>query len=209
MNPPIYRTAFVELISEVGEHLAGSWEIIPNPEEWPMGAHLVDSDLRASLYFNHHVQPGHVHVGKIRVSAELPKDAKDEIPYVEGYGQFGKRMPAINVSFDKSPQQIAKDIERRLMPEYMDVLSKALTRIVSSDSYHSKTEGFAGQIAKLVGVEAKGNKVDFYRSPHPVLNETISRAEVHEDDVELELRLSYGMTMEVLEFLIGHKPLRE
>ena len=195
----------MELIAGVGEHLAGNWEIIPNPEEWPMGAHLVDPDLHASLYFNHHVQPGHVHVGKIRVSADLPKDAKGEIPYVEGYGQLGKRMPAINVSFDKTPQQIAKEIERRLMPEYMDILMKALSRIASSDAYHSKTEDFAEQIAKLVGVEAKGNKVDFYRSPHPVLNDTISRAEVHEDDVDLELHLSYGMTMKVLKILIDHR----
>jgi hypothetical protein len=201
MNPPISRGAFLELIAGVGEHLAGRWDIIPNPEEWPMGAHLVDPELHASLYFNHNE-------GKIHVSTVLPKDAKGEIPYVEGYGQFGKRMPSINVSFDKTPEQIAKEIERRLMPEYMDVLMKALTRIASSDSYHSKTEGFAEQIAKLVGVEAKGNKVDFYRSPHPLLNETISRAEVHDDDVELELRLSYGMTMEVLEFVINHRPPR-
>ena len=198
MNPPISRAAFVELIAGVGEHLTGTWEIIPNPEDWAMGARLVDPDLHASLYFNHHE-------GKIHVSCDLPKDAKGEIPYVEGYGQFGKRMPSINTSFNKSPEQIAKDIERRLMPEYLDILMKALSRIASSDAYHSKTEGFAGQIAKLVGVEAKGNKVDFYRSPHPVLNETISRAEVHEDDVELELRLSYGMTMEVLKFLIARR----
>jgi hypothetical protein len=192
----------VELIAGVGEHLAGNWEIIPNPEEWPMGAHLVDPEAHANLYFNHHE-------GKIHVSTDLPKDTKGEIPYVEGYGQFGKRMPSINTSFNKTPEQIAKEIERRLMPEYMDILMKALSRIASSDSYHNKTEGFAEQIAKLVGVEAKGNKVNFYRSRHPVLNETISRAEVHEDDVELELRLSYGMTMEVLEFLINHRPLRE
>ena len=192
----------MELIAGVGEHLAGNWEIIPNPEEWPMGAHLVDPEAHANLYFNHHE-------GKIHVSADLPKDTKGEIPYVEGYGQFGKRMPSINTSFNKTPEQIAKEIERRLMPEYMDILMKALSKIASSDSYHNKTEGFAEQIAKLVGVEAKGNKVNFYRSRHPVLNETISRAEVHEDDVELELRLSYGMTMEVLEFLINHRPLRE
>jgi hypothetical protein len=202
VNPPISRPAFVELIAGVGEHLAGNWEIIPNPEEWPMGAHLVDPEAHANLYFNHHE-------GKIHVSTDLPKDTKGEIPYVEGYGQFGKRMPSINTSFNKTPEQIAKEIERRLMPEYMDILMKALSRIASSDSYHNKTEGFAEQIAKLVGVEAKGNKVNFYRSRHPVLNETISRAEVHEDDVELELRLSYGMTMEVLEFLINHRPLRE
>ena len=188
----------MELIAGVGEHLTGNWELIPNPEEWPMGAHLVDPEAHANLYFNHHE-------GKIHVSADLPKDAKGEIPYVEGYGQFGKRMPSINTSFNKTPEQIAKEIERRLMPEYMDILMKALSRIASSDSYHNKTEGFAEQIAKLVGVEAKGNKVDFYRSPHPVLNETISRAEVHEDDVELELRLSYGMTMEVLKFLIARR----
>ena len=202
MNPPISRTAFLEMIAGVGEHLAGNWDILPNPEEWPMGAHLVDHDLHASLYFNHHE-------GKLHVSSDLPKDAKGEIPYVEGYGQLGKRMPSINTSFNKTPEQIAKDIERRLMPEYMDVLMKALSGIASSDAYHSKTEGFAKQIAKLIGVEAKENKIDFYRSPHPVFSETISRAEVHDDDVELELRLSYGMTMEVLEFLVSHRPLRE
>ena len=202
MNPPISRSAFLELIAGVGEHLAGNWDIIPNPEEWPMGAHLVDPELHASLYFNHNE-------GKIHVSSDLPKDAKGEIPYVEGYGQYGKRMPSINTSFSKTPEQIARDIERRLMPKYMDVLMKALTKIASSDAYHSKTEGFAGQIAKLVGVEAKGNKIDFYHSPHPVLNGTISRAEVYDDEVGLELKLSHEMTMEVLEFLISRRPPRE
>ena len=194
MNPPISHTAFVELIAGVGEHLAGNWEIIPNPKEWPMGAHLKDPELHASLYFNHHE-------GKIHVSTDLPRDAKGEIPYVEGYGQLGKRMPSINISFSKTPQQIADDIERRLMPEYMDILMKALARIASSDAYHSKTEGFAGEIAKIVGVEAKGNKVDFYRSNLPVFCETISRAEVHDDDVELDLRLSYEDTLKVLKLL--------
>ena len=192
----------MELIAGIGEHLAGNWELTPNPEDWAMGAHLVDPDLHTSLYFNHHD-------GKLHVSSDLPKDAKGKTPYVEGYGPLGKRMPSINVSFSKTPEQIAADIERRLMPEYMDILMKALSRIASSDAYHSKTEGFAGQIAKLAGVEAKGNKVDFYHSPHPVLNGTISRAEVYDDEVGLELRLSHEMTMEVLEFLISRRPPRE
>ena len=198
MNPPIPREAFVELIADVGEHLSGNWDLIPNPEDYPMGAHLVDLELHASLYLHHHE-------GKIRVGTDLPKDTKGEIPYVEGYGQFGKRMPSINISFNKTPQQIAGEIERRLMPEYMDILAKATARIASSDAYHSKTEGFAKEIARLVGVEAKGNKVDFYRSRHPVFRETISRAEVFEDDVSLELRLSHEMAKKVLEFLIQHQ----
>ena len=188
----------MELIAGVGEHLAGNWEIIPNPDEWPMGAHLKDPELHASLYFNHHE-------GKIHVSTNLPTDAKGEIPYVEGYGQLGKRMPSINIAFSKTPQQIASDIERRLMPEYMSILMKALARIASSDAYHSKTEGFASEIAALVGVESKGNKVDFYRSPHPMFKETMGRAEVHDDDVALELRLSHEMTREVLKFLIRRR----
>ena len=61
MNPPISRDLFVVLIADVGEHLAGNWDIVPNPEEWPMGAHLVDHDLHASLYFN---QNGYTADGK-------------------------------------------------------------------------------------------------------------------------------------------------
>ena len=30
MNPPISRASFVELIADVGEHLAGTWKIIPD-----------------------------------------------------------------------------------------------------------------------------------------------------------------------------------
>ena len=186
MKPPISRSVFLEIIAEVGECLSGIWEIIPNPEGWPMGARLADPDLHASLYLSSRE-------GKIHVSTDLPKDAKGEIPYVPGYGQIGKRMPSINVSFDKTTEQIAKDIERRLMPEYMGILAKALTIIDSSDAFHGKTEG----------VEAKGNKVDFYRSRHPLLHETIGRAEVHDDEVELELRLPYDVTLEVLKFLIS------
>ena len=201
MNPPISRIAFVELIADVGKRLAGNWEIIPNPDEGPMEAHLRDPELHASLYFNHHES-------KIHVSTDLPKDAKGEIPYVEGYGQLGKRMPSINVSFGKTPQQIAGEIERRLMPEYMDILMKALARITSSDAYHNKTERFANEIAALAGVEAKGNKVDFYRSDLPTFHKTISRAEVYDDDVELDLRLSYEDTRRVLKLLSGQIPNR-
>jgi hypothetical protein len=188
----------VESIAGVGEHLAGNWDLIPNPEEWPMGAHLVDPAASASLYFCHHE-------GKIHVSSDLPKNAKGETPYVTGYGQLGKRMPSINVSFDKTPQQIAKDIERRLLPEYLPVLEKAVEQIADSDAYYNKTESFAEEIARIVGVEAKGNTVDFYRSKYPVFGEKHGKAEVHDDEVSLELRLTYEMMKDVLEFLIRHR----
>jgi hypothetical protein len=203
LNPPISRTAFVELIAKVGEHLAGNWDLIPNPEEWPMGAHLVDPSASASLYFCHHE-------GKIHVSSDLPKNAKGETPYVSGYGQLGKRMPSINVSFDKTPQQIAKNIERRLLPEYLSILEKAVKQIADSDAYYNKTENFAKEIAQVIGVEAQGNKVDFYRSepasrdPKKVLKMR-GEIEVHDDEVSLNLRLSYEVTKDVLEFLIRHR----
>jgi hypothetical protein len=198
MTTPISRDDFLKLIASVGEHLAGNWELRPNPDDWPMGAHLTDPGTRADLFLNRHE-------GKLHVSSNLPKDARGVIPYVEDYRPMGKRMPSINVSFDKTPQQIANAIERRLFPEYLPVLEKALTGIASSDAYDDKTEGFAAEIARIVGVESKGAKVSFYRSPHPVFAETIASADVHEDDVALELRLDYPTTKAVLEFLVKRR----
>ena len=196
MIPPISRDDFLGLVTKIGTILAGNWEIKPNQEGWPMGARLTDSDTRASLYLNHHE-------GRLRIGTDLPTDAKGEIPYVSGYGQMGKRLPSITLSFDKSPYQIVKEIERRLMPVYMPILMAAVNQIASSDSYHDRTEGFAQEIARIVGVKADGNKVDFYHSGHPIFNGTVGRAEVLDDEVCLELRLSHAVTKEVLGFLIG------
>jgi len=194
-----------DLIEQIAEHLPGHWSIKPNPTDWPPGATITDADSGAILDIGLNKEYANRHKNLLRVRSELPKDDKGETPYVSGYGQFGKRLPTINVSMNKTGEQIARAIENRLMPEYLPILVEAQKNVESNIAYHNKTEMMASKIAKFVGVktdEQNPTKVSFYRSPHSAFAEKISSASVSSDDVTLKLVLNYEDTMKVLRFLI-------
>lgn len=187
------RDAFLSLVAQIAEILPGSWDVRPFPEAW--GADVNDPDTGASLYI---VTSTWKQADRIEVKSQLPQDSKGETPYV-GL-QYGQSMPAITVSGNKSAEQIARDIERRLMPAYLPLLERARKQIAETEEYYNRTETMARKIAALVGVkiEKGAKKIDFYRSPLKIFNETMSGAEVHDQDVELTLRLDHDTALEIL-----------
>ena len=74
---------------------------------------------------------------RIEISCSYPRDCKGE--YIRPYDYNETAKDSITVSSDKSPEQIAKDIERRLMPEYKDRLAKVKEKIRHYDDYHNST----------------------------------------------------------------------
>jgi hypothetical protein len=60
-------------------------------------------------------------------------------------------VSSINVSVSKSPEQVAKDITRRLLPVYLPVLASMVAQRDESDRYRAERHVLATQVAALVG----------------------------------------------------------
>lgn len=205
------RNDFLDLIGEVGQNLPGNWELVPFPADYNWGGSLVNHEGQyqdATIVFSAGYVPHGGSCEKMEIRGELPKNAKGESPYI-GYG---KKMPAINVSTSKTGLQIAKDIERRFLPAYTELLMKAIETVQSEDAYYNKRDAMAIQIAQIVKVDKdriSDGKVDFYRSPFHVFNETLAGAKVSDEDVELTVSLSYRDTLDVLRYLTNMATTRQ
>jgi hypothetical protein len=183
---------------EVAGLLPGDWFWKPNPEGWAIGGHLCDRETGMSLY-------AHLPVGKdlYRIYPDAPKDTRGQIPYV-----VSKNLPGINVAAKKTPDAIAKDIDRRLMPEWVPLYRQAIEHIEKSNLYLEKSTSVAEEIAKVVGVELRRDRsgempgsISFYQSPHPIFAERTSSAEISGDSVRLELVLSADDAVALLKYM--------
>lgn len=64
-------------------------------------------------------------------------------------------MPSINVSLVKSPQAMAKDIQRRLLPEYRVVLADLLQKHVADLERKAGVRTTKARVAEILGTSAK------------------------------------------------------
>lgn len=88
--------------------------------------------------------------GRLYISGDVPQNA--QIPY-------GEVRPSITVASTKSSQQIANDITRRLLPEYLPFLEKVLDSKAKSDAFKAGREALAAQVAVVVGGRVQGEMV--------------------------------------------------
>jgi len=83
---------------------------------------------------------------------------------------YGKKTPSIKVSlWRKTPDQIGRDIERRLWPEYAPLLAEAIKSREERRSHETTSKDVAERLASVVGAKVKrldgGNlEIDMYRS---------------------------------------------
>lgn len=134
--------------------------------------------------------------GKVSIRGQFPDDYS--LPY-------GEKSPEISVSLSKSAEQIAKDIERRLFPEYEKMLDVANKRVDEHRAFEYKIANAARDIAATVGgvVEGKGSNsiVRLYHSSK--LPETLGEIDIHGDDVVFDgVRVSYDEAEVMLKTLI-------
>lgn len=64
--------------------------------------------------------------------------------------------PSITVNADKSPEQIAKDIARRFLPDYRAVLARCLEARDNHDSYIRNSNSLAKELADILGEKPSG-----------------------------------------------------
>jgi len=202
MNLALLKT-LTTLAEQVAEALPGSWSVKPFPEDWGRaGAYLREESRDAILALGESQEYSDRNKkgqgpGRLTILTDYPKDR-------EGHMSSAHR-PKITVSASKTGAQIATDIERRLLPEYLPILDRELASIANWNDHEKATTELAGRIAHLVRVkrEPRETAVRFYDSPYNIFRATLSGAEVHgADDVELTLRLSAADSLKLLNLII-------
>jgi hypothetical protein len=151
----------VEKVSQVAAELGDNWQVVPLSTEYEdTNWYLLRSDgLRLFLANG----PTWSKAGKAEISLSTPRHKGS---YIEPRDAEGKRVstPKIGVSWDaKTPEQIAKDITRRLLPDCEIVHHATLSQIAKMEQADSD------QLASLTALcEALGCPVPRdYHSKYP------------------------------------------
>jgi hypothetical protein len=192
------KEQFIQLAAEIAEALPGQWDVTPFPEDWSRaGAFLIDAGTQAKLSIGESQEYSERNKQKLTISTDYPKDHEGRMS--------SAHRPKISVSALKTGAQIARDIERRLLPEYLPILEKEIASNRSWTEYTGKTTLIAAHIANAVKVkrQPKETTVSFYHSPYNIFTDSMSEAKVvSSEEVELTLRLDPETTLKVLNLLI-------
>jgi len=97
---------------------------------------------------------------KINFRGIYPRDAKRQLWTGE------KENIEIGVSVDKSPEHIARDLQRRFLPKYIEHLRVMTEKINKINEYNSKKEATLGQVADRFGYEIRDNNQEGICFPH-------------------------------------------
>ena len=181
---------FRNKINQIGTILKMSVEF-PSDEDmkWHKWAHLTKDHQKIRIsngaYQNEH---------KLHISGDFPRSIKGEPSH------YGNPVD-INVSDSKTPEQIARDIEKRLLPAYLPELKKAVDQENSTNIYHQKRQANIQKMADYFGVEFKEDK-----EPSIYVYDRIkglgSRIEAYgENTIKFELELLPEVAIKVFDLL--------
>lgn len=143
MKPSLTKVQLTAIVEGVAKHLPG-WKRVPPPHEPMDHVEFIADNLGHKLAINSTWgQPG-----KLHISGKYPQDEKGSC-YGRSVIPYNTQPPSINISWERSAEQIARDIVRRLMPEYFDVFDKATARKASADEYTARRTGTLARLAAL------------------------------------------------------------
>lgn len=149
------------LAQKLAQHLSG-WSAKDMPEDRDWGE-LVRAD-GATIRV---VVGGYRMDGRVTFRGCWPK-------YKDGTIYSGGKSEAITCAVERSPEALAKDILRRLLPVYDEVYSKALAYVRRADARSEEAETIAKRMAALIGGRAcenkcrRGDGISIIEEPEPV-----------------------------------------
>lgn len=123
-------------------------------ETWTRTARLEDENWRAEIS-----GPGEQKLflsntwggkGRLYISGSFPDGV--ELPYKA-------ERPSITVAETKNPEQIAKDVVRRLLPPYVTLLAVVLDRKAKAEEFEAGRKRLAAEVAIVVNGNVKGEMV--------------------------------------------------
>ena len=149
------------------------------------------------LFFNAGWSGGY---DKISIGSSWPLD-EDRRQVTSSYDAS---IPRINVSVTRTPEAIAKEVERRFLPEWRPLWEKAMARLESTKKHEGDTRSNAVGLAEIAGVDAKevdkNGRFSLYNST--IFPESISEVKVSGDTVTLEIHCDVANAEEILKALV-------
>lgn len=149
------------------------------------------------VYFNAGWTGGY---DKISISAGWPRD--DEGRQV--MSSYDAKTPRINVSVTRAPKEVAREIERRLLPEWIPMWNAARECLQRDRQYEGDTKSNAVRLARIVGVDKseidKNGRFSLYRSE--IFPENLSDVKVSGDSVTLEIKCDMDDAEAILKALV-------
>ena len=186
------KEEFLEKVKQVGTVL--NMELEDKGDEFSRNYAVLKNGTREISFSNGDYQ----REDKFHISGIYPRNYKREY-MVHSYSE---KSPSINVSEKKTAEQIAKDIQRRFLPHYEELLKKVLERVESSNTAHDKRWEALRIVGEIVGVEPeKGHDGEprlYVYDRIPGLQGVEAR---YDGNLKIELDLEADKAADVLTFL--------
>jgi hypothetical protein len=145
----------VTLARDLADALGTDWSAIPSTTN-PYFCHLVGPDACMSLREPHPYGPREGTT--VRISTALPTSIPDELRTNVG---SGVEHATINVSVTRKTAAIARDIERRLLPDARTVHTAAIARLAQLRSATTARHRLRDQLTKrMPGAHVGAERVD-------------------------------------------------
>jgi len=192
-NPttPAQRNAVLEAVVAA---LGGTVTRRPDTDSWTdwLAFKLPEPALGLWMHYHDERKGDYLHV-----SVDWPSEGQHGAIVTGRDAEYGASNPDMNVSATKPAAQIAREIQRRLIPEAARLYAKAQAMIDSRQSYAAKVAANMQALAAAAGGVANKNS---YNDEYTVRNlpDGIYLKHVNEDEVRLEITLSVGAACAII-----------
>ncbi len=184
------KQEFISKIQKVADILGYEMTV---PEE----SYNNQAELKKDNIWIHIRNGGYQNQNKITISGSYPRDCHNQ------YNSYGSKNLAIGCSQDKTPEQIARDIQKRFLPDYMADLQKVIeTNKIIQESADTKYHTIKA-LADFLGISPKKDHNNEYSLSVWQALKGLNKLEVSYDGtrINLNLELTLDQTLQVLAIL--------
>jgi hypothetical protein len=194
------RRVFFTLAAGIVKELGDEWELkAPNPDrDWETrNPHIRRKADGAEFYLS---SGGYHEKDRVSVGASWPKDAtgREQQPHFADYSPDFKERPGIGFALSKTPQQAARDIQRRFLSVYLPQYEKQRANVQGQNDHRANRLNLGTQIAALLGgrLNAPRDKYDDKLATVSVMNYdhgiTAVEFDNNPDKIEVTIRCTYA-----------------
>lgn len=147
-----------ELATQIAPHLPGTWQVkAPNLENTRYTTVTRDDGAAISLYYDSYR-------GHVRCSGLYPRrDGAVCGPSDWGALPHGSDAPSIKFSWKRSATALARDIERRLLGQYLPLYAECVRRRGKHEAAEEDRRTYVERYATVTGGRVRGDCVTVYR----------------------------------------------
>lgn len=173
----------IDIASKVASLLDGDWTIDQERLDGGYPGIFLNGPDDKSLHF---VIPWN-NDNRLEISGSFRNGLNQHLPY-----SGDREKTEITVAKSKAPEQIAKDIERRLMPPYERVLAQTKERKAKADAYEAEKMRALETIRDAMGEGASIKDDDVIRY------NSFCRAKYYGGTIKIEVELPVDKAVEIL-----------